>query len=484
MIALKSLESKYTGKIKCIYIDPPYNTKNAFNTYDDNLEHSIWLSLMKSRLEILRKLLTEDGIFCVQIDNSPNDSTQQSPEFAYLLVLLDEIFGRSNYVASLVWKKKGNPGNTARGIGVITETIAIYAKNKSKMRINRQVFDKKYKFKDGNGDYNLERFLKTDGGQYKRDTMKFGIVNPTNGKEYFPPEGMRWTFGEQTVIKHIENGLIVFLDDYDVPVFKNYRDGLDTKIYNNLLLEHGSLKSAKSELEKLGFNREDFETPKPEVLMKQIIKMFSSKNDFVLDSFLGSGTTAAVAHKMGRKWIGIELGDHAYTHCKTRMDKVIAGERGGVSKTLNWNGGGGYRFYELAPTLIKVDSFGQSIINPEYNADMLAAAVALHEGYDYNPNQDIFWKQAKNGESSYLFTTTRHLDRTFVDSVASQMSENEFLVISCKSFDSLVSNLHKNIAIKKIPQSLLKNCEFDKENYNLNIINPPVYEEEGDDEDE
>ncbi len=282
---------------------------------------------MKSRIEILRKLLRDDGIFCVQIDNSPNDSTQQSPEFAYLLVLLDEIFGRSNYVASLVWKKKGNPGNTARGIGTITETIAVYSKNKSNMRINRQEFEKKYKFLDKDGDYNLERFIKTDEGQYKRDTMKFAIINPENGKEYFPPEGMRWTLGQKTVLEHIKNKLIVFSDKFEVPMFKNYRDGQDTKIYNNLLFEHGSLKSAKSELEKIGFNREDFETPKPEILMKQIIEMFSNEGDYILDSFLGSGATAAVAHKMGRKWIGIELGNHAYTHCKIRLDKVIEGEQ-------------------------------------------------------------------------------------------------------------------------------------------------------------
>lgn len=305
----------------------PYNTGSAFSTYDDNREHSDWLSLMKSRIEILRKLLRDDGIFCVQIDNSPNDSTQQSPEFAYLLVLLDEIFGRSNYVASLVWKKKGNPGNTARGIGTITETIAVYSKNKSNMRINRQEFEKKYKFLDKDGDYNLERFIKTDEGQYKRDTMKFAIINPENGKEYFPPEGMRWTLGQKTVLEHIKNKLIVFSDKFEVPMFKNYRDGQDTKIYNNLLFEHGSLKSAKSELEKIGFNREDFETPKPEILMKQIIEMFSNEGDYILDSFLGSGATAAVAHKMGRKWIGIELGNHAYTHCKIRLDKVIEGEQ-------------------------------------------------------------------------------------------------------------------------------------------------------------
>jgi adenine-specific DNA-methyltransferase len=476
LLALQALVNDFENKIKLIYIDPPYNTGNAFSSYDDGVEHSIWLDLMYERLEILQKLLSPTGVIAVQIDNSPNSITQQSPESAYLSIIMDEIFGRTNYIATLVWKKKGNPGNTAKGIGTITESILIFSKNKSKAVINKEPFEKKYKYNDENGDYNLDKFLKTDSGAYKRDTMKFSIIDPKTGEHHFPPNGQRWTLGKKSVENFIEKGLIVFLNGS--VFFKNYKDGESSKLYNNLLLEHGSLKSAKEELVELGFEREDFETPKPEILMKTIIEMFSNEGDYVLDSFLGSGTTAAVAHKMNRKWIGIELGDHAYTFCKPRIDKVIDGEQGGVSTEVSWKGGGGYGFYELAPTLIKKDNFGQHIINPEYNPEMLASAIAKHEGYVYSPDDNIYWKQSKTNENSFLFVTTNHMSREVIESINQSMAEGEYLLIVCRSYDRGAEKSFKNIRTKKIPQSLLKNCEFDVENYNLNIVNPPSYEED------
>ena len=224
-----------------------------------------------------------------------------------------------------------------------------------------------------------------------------------------------------------------------------------------------------------------FDTPKPERLIQRILHIASNEGDLVLDSFLGSGTTAAVAHKMGRRYIGIEMGEHAYTHCKKRLDMVISGEdKGGISKAVNWQGGGGYRFYELAPTLINTDLFGVAVINPEYSAEMLAAAMALHEGFTYEPDSSTFWKQSHGNEKSYLFVTTRHLNAAFMDSIISTMEEDEFLVIACCSFDKGMDKLHPHITVKKIPQMLLSRCEFDKADYNLNIIHPPVYEDEED----
>ena len=223
---------------------------------------------------------------------------------------------------------------------------------------------------------------------------------------------------------------------------------------------------------------------KPEELIKRIIYMSTTNpSDLVLDSFLGSGTTAAVAHKMGRKWIGIEMGDHAYTHCKVRLDKVISGEdKGGITKAANWQGGGGYRFYELAPSLINEDAFGEYIINKDYNADMLAAAVALHEGFTYNPSEETFWKQSTGSENSYLFVTTKHVTTAYLQAIADTMQEGEYLIIACKSFDKTAENAFKNIVVKKIPQMLLSRCEFNKDNYNLNIVHPPVYDEVEDDD--
>lgn len=222
---------------------------------------------------------------------------------------------------------------------------------------------------------------------------------------------------------------------------------------------------------------------KAERLIERIFTMASNEGDLVFDSFLGSGTTAAVAHKMNRRYIGIEMGDHAYTHCKVRLDKVIDGsDQGGISKAVNWKGGGAYKFYELAPTLINKDNFDEYVINKEYDADMLASAVALHEGFTYAPDSEIFWKQSKGNENSYLFVTTKHLNASYLDSIKSSMEDGEYLIIACKSFEAGLDTLYSNITIKKIPQMLLSRCEFGKDNYNLNIINPPAYEDEEEDD--
>lgn len=201
----------------------------------------------------------------------------------------------------------------------------------------------------------------------------------------------------------------------------------------------------------------------------------------ILDSFLGSGTTSAVAHKMNRRWIGIELNEYAYTMTKNRLDSVVeAKDVSGITNAVSWKGGGGYRFYELASTLIEEDSFGQPIINPSYNATMLASAIALHEGYNYNPDENCYWKQSHSENNSYLFVTTNHINRQIIESIRTSLKEDEFLLISCKSYDSNALDGVKNISIKKIPQSLLNNCEFGVDNYNLNIICPPIYEDEED----
>ena len=213
--------------------------------------------------------------------------------------------------------------------------------------------------------------------------------------------------------------------------------------------------------------------------------MSTDPGDLVLDSFLGSGTTAVVAHKMKRRYIGIEMGDHAYTLCKPRLDNVIAGNDSlGITKAVNWQGGGGYRFYELAPSLINEDPFGEAVINPDYDADMLAAAMALHEGFTYQPDRDLFWKQSVGNESSYLFVTTRHLNSPFLDSIRDTMEDGEYLIIACRSYDAGLEKAYDNITIKKIPQMLLDRCEFGKTDYNLNIIHPPVYDDEEEEYDE
>lgn len=353
LIALHTLKEHFhhqseQNKVKLIYIDPPYNTGSDSFNYNDKFNHSTYLTFIKNRLEIARELLRDDGVIFVQCDISPTDYNE-NPESAYLNVLLDEIFGRSNYITTIVWKKKGNPSNTEKTIGTITENIFVYAKNKNKLSFALQTFKREYKFKDEQGEYNLEKPLKTNSGSYERKTMLFGVTNPTTNEIIYPPKGQRWTIGENTFKEFLNDNKIVFKDNF-VYIKKYENDYINggQKLYSNLFLEHGSLKLAKSELENLGFDRELFKTPKPEILIKTIIEISTQENDLVMDFFAGSGTTLAVAHKMKRRYIGIEQMEYIESITKERLKKVIEGEQGGISKAVSWSGGGNLIYCELA----------------------------------------------------------------------------------------------------------------------------------------
>lgn len=536
LIALKSLEKDFTNKIKCIYIDPPYNTGSAFEHYDDNLEHSIWLNLMSSRLQIMKKLLKDDGIIFCQIDDN---------EFAYLSVLMDEIFGRKNFINMISVKAKGSSGASGGGedrrLKKNVEYILVYAKGDAFTKFypifkqtplieyikTREIQGINFAYKSvitkpgnlnligeteaGNGDkievYEVTNYeIKSISALAKEENTNVYETYYKYIDKVFTLENAQTSI--RTRIKNYVNENAInnsgyYIARYSPITGKNKNNLIDVGFMGNTFRLVSYLKNLVEIKDNQVFKNDKIGTlwddmswssvynegnvlfpngKKPEALIKRIIEMSTLPGDLVLDSFLGSGTTIAVAHKMQRKWIGIELGDQALTHVKPRLDLVIDGDKSGISGDVNWIGGGGYKFYELAPSLIKVDEFDQAIINSDYNADMLASAIALHEGYKYEPDQSMFWKQAKNGDSSYLFTTTKHLDRTYLDAIHSQMNDDEFLVISCKSFESNIQHLYKNISIKKIPQSLLKNCEFGVDNYNLNIINPPVYEEDDEDE--
>ena len=474
LLVLKALEKDYTGQIKCIYIDPPYNTGAAFDQYNDNLEHSQWLTLIKPRLELLRKLLKEDGSIWISIDDD---------EGHYLKVLCDEVFGRSNFVSTVIWEKKFSPQNDAKWLSDSHDFILVYAKNKEKWRPNllprTANMDSRYKNPDNDprGPWTSSDFT----ARTYSETTDYPITTP-GGRVVYPTKTRSWISSREEFDRLVADNRIWFGGNgNNVPrkkIFLSEVQGGIVPLTTWRYEEVGSTQEAKKEVKSLN-PTDPFVTPKPEKLLERILTLATKPNDLVLDSFLGSGTTAAVAQKMGRRWIGIEMGNHAYTHCKTRLDKVIAGEdQGGISKSVGWTGGGGYRFYELAPSLINYDKFDEPIINKEYNADMLAAAVALHEGYTYQPDEDLFWKQAYGTENSYLFVTTRHLTDSYVNSIMDTMKENEFLIIACKSYDDKLERVSKKIVIKKIPQMLLSKCEFDKKDYNLNIVNPPVYEDE------
>lgn len=473
LLALKALEAKYAGKIKCIYIDPPYNTGSAFENYDDNLEHSEWLNLMKPRLELLRNLLANDGSIWISID---------SDESHYLKVLCDEIFGRSNFVEEVIWQRSYAPINLKKFFSRNHDTILIFARNIDKLKTNFLPRTEKANSNFSNPDNDPRGAWASGPIQVgPRNESRVYPIKCPSGKIVYPPSQYCWRYSKEKYEELVKENRIYFgPDGNNTPRVKRFLSEVKKGIIPlSLWLREdvGDNQEGKKEIKTL-FNKDVFDTPKPERLIERIINIATDKGDMVLDSFLGSGTTAAVASKMGRKWIGIELMDTAYTHCKKRLDLVIDGEQGGISKAENWHGGGGYRFYELAPTLIKTDAFGQAIINPQYNADMLASAIALHEGYKYNPNKDVYWKQSSTENNSYLYVTTTNVNRDMIDSISQEMKEDETLLIVCKSFVEGCCDDFKNISIKKIPQSVLNDCEYDKDNYNLNIVNPPVYEDE------
>jgi adenine-specific DNA-methyltransferase len=475
LLALKALERKYAGQVKCIYIDPPYNTGSAFEHYDDNLEHSQWLQLMRPRLETLWNLLSEDGSLWISIDDDERD---------YLKVLCDEVFGRHSFIASIVWQKRYSRENR-EAIGDVHEYILVYAKNRDTFKQSRNLMpmseDQAKIYKNPNNDPRGRwRGVPMTAPGYRPNQM-YPITSP-DGTVHYPPAGRCWSTIESEYKKLLADGRIYFgKSNNSQPNIIRYLSEVPgvapwTWWPSD---EVGHTDSAKKEIMTLFGKTNIFDTPKPETLIERIIHIASNPGDLVLDSFLGSGTTAAVAHKMGRRYIGIEMGNHAYTHCKVRLDKVISGEdTGGISKAQNWQGGGGYRFYELAPTLINQDPFGEYVINSAYDADMLAAGVALHEGFTYQPDSNLFWKQSVGNEKSYLFVTTRHLTSAYLDSIKGSMEDDEYLVIACRSFDRGVDKVYPHITIKKIPQMLLERCEFGKDNYNLNIVHPPVYEDE------
>ena len=500
LLALKALEKDYCNRIKCIYIDPPYNADATDVPFDDNMEHSFYLNLMKLRIEELYKLLSIDGIFCMQCDYN---------EMAYLKVVCDEIFGRSNYVTMITVKTSSESGVkvNANKPAKVSEYILMYAKDKDKVKYNtiRIVtdYDKNYSTyilnpEDSYKDWkfkNIKDILSEQIEKKKKDLTneelrKFQIENKdrifsvrdiSDSLKKFIKENNIDTnsvyeyvtsTGKRTLL--YKNGEIVFVRN---KVFVIEGKEELTKIASDIWLDIAWDGIAKEGGVKLKNSK------KPERLIQRILDAYTDENDYVLDSFLGSGTTCAVAQKMHRKWIGIELGDHCYDQCIPRINNVIDGKDDtGITKSVNWKGGGGYTFYELAPTLINIDSFGEPIINKEYKPEMLASAVALHEGFKYDPDKEVFWKQSRANENSYLYVTTKHLNINDINKIANDMKETEFLVIACTSFDEGINKQYKNIRIKKIPEMLLNKCEFGKDNYNLNIINPPEYEEELEDD--
>ena len=475
LLALKALEQDYAGQVKCIYIDPPYNTGNAFEHYDDGVEHSIWLSLMRERLVLLRNLLSDDGSIWISID---------ADESHYLKVLCDEIFGRKNFIDEVIWQRAYAPINLKKTLSRSHDTILVYAKNFSDgYSLNKlprtEEQNKDYKNPDNDPRGPWKAGNPSVGPAVERNIYE--IVSPS-GRVQLPPKGRSWLYSKERFEELLADNRIWFGPDgnniWAPKMFlSEVRDGVVAQTLWTYK-EVGHNQDAKKEIKALEFET-IFATPKPERLIERVLTLGSNEGDIVLDSFLGSGTTAAVAQKMGRRYIGVEMGNHAYTHCAVRLKKVIDGtDQGGISKTQNWKGGGGFRFYELAPSLLKEDKFGNLVINKEYNADMLAAAMAKQEGFTYEPSAEHYWKQGYSHESDYIYTTTQFMTVEGLAAIAEQMKEGESLLVCCTAFQKECRSAFSNITIKKIPQMLLGRCEFAHDDYSLNIVELPVVEED------
>ncbi|HOU97870.1 MAG TPA: site-specific DNA-methyltransferase [Bacteroidales bacterium] len=473
LLALKALEQKFAGRIKCIYIDPPYNTGNAFEHYDDGLEHSTWLNLMKPRLELLYKLLSNDGSIWISID---------ADESHYLKVVCDEIFGRKNFIDEVIWQRAYAPINLKKTLSRSHDIILVYAKNfDEKFELNKLPRSEEANKRYSNPDNDPRGVWKSSDcsvGPVVQEKL-YTITTPS-GRKVTPPEGRCWLFTEERFKEMVADNRIWFgPNGNSVPSVKKFLSEVKSGITAMTLWtyqEVGHNQDAKKEVKE--FNSDNvFATPKPEKLIQRVIQLATNEGDWVLDSFLGSGTTAAVAHKMGRKWIGIELGNHANTHCLPRLKAVCDGtDQGGISKAVGWKGGGGFKFYNLAPSLLNKDKYNQWVINPNYNATLLAAAMARHEGFTYSPDESVVWKQGYATENHFIFTTTNTITPDVVEQILSEMKPDESLRICCTAFIEGCNEISNRIEIKKIPEVLLGKCEFGKEDYctDTNIINMPA----------
>ena len=501
LLALKALERDYTGKIRCIYIDPPYNTGNAFEHYDDDLEHSIWLNMLYKRIRILHSLLAENGTLWISID---------STEGHYLKVMCDEIFGRSNFVSDITYEKSNVTGLVQGGAIFNTgEKILVYKKNILELnevlaseKLSKKTMQRyrKYIQSEGTkelveefesasnglpvriykhtdyviGDISLKQFESRESeiraqyyeffdtiyrtyvvqqeNEFQNSLMSRMEKNSLYSVEYTPSRGRNG--GKETTLFYHNGELCAWLKD---TAFLEGRDVVKTTKLSNVWKNDDIPKADLGNEGGVAFPR----SKKPEKLIERILLMATNEGDLVLDSFLGSGTTAAVAHKMSRKYIGIELGDHCYSLCKKRLDRVIDGkDSNGVTKQYNWQGGGGYHFYELAPSLlVKNDKLPIYQINPSYTFEMLCEAICKIEGFRYKP-QDVF--HGHSSEKRYIHITTEFINAGYIKSLSARLAEGQSLLIYGTKIQSDMV-LPDNIEVKKIPKDLLEKCDFESE---------------------
>lgn len=475
LLALKALEQEFSGEVKCVFIDPPYNTGSAFTHYDDGVEHSIWLGLMRDRLEIIRSLLSDDGSLWITIDDN---------EVHYLKMLCDEIFGRNCFVASIVWRSTDNSNNDSKQFSVDHNYILVYSKTAGWSP--NKIFDesKRTHFKNPDNDPRGPYF---DGNPLNspkpRPNLTFDLIAP-NGNVIKPPKnGWRWS--KETIAEKLQTGEIRFTPDGRGIRRRTYLQdmkGLPPSTLWADLEKTGHNRQAKYELKNLFPDvlvSELFGTPKPERLIAQILELATTEGDLILDSFAGSGTSGAVAHKMARRWIMVELGEHCHTHIIPRLQKVISGEdKGGISEAFEWQGGGGFRYYTLAPSLIVHDRWGNPVVNPQYNAAQLAEALAKLEGFTYAPSEVQWWQHGHSSERDFIYVTTQNLSAEQLQALSDEVGSDQSLLVCCAAFHGVTaakaSERWPNLTLKKIPKMVLARCEWGHDDYSLNVANLPM----------
>lgn len=511
LLALKALEQEFSGKVKCVYIDPPFNTQQAFEHYDDGYEHSIWLGLIRDRAEAIRRLMSDDGTLFVHIDDN---------ELGYLIVLLDEVFGRANRVSVVSFKQGSATGHKSINPGVVSTTnfILIYAKNKSAWAPNR-VFTARAERDKRYGQY-IENY--DDPFENWRFTTLASAFADSLG---LPERGLKKALGDEYeeqisafVLKNAGRVIQLARPDYSA-VSSAAREMIDTSRANpsvvmklgragysdmyfiggqRILFYSDKLKLIDGEyvagepltslwddiLSNNLHNEGSVDFPKgkkPEALIKRCFDLATKPGDIVLDSFAGSGTTGAVAHKMGRRWIMVELGEHCHTHVIPRLKTVVNGEDlGGISKAVGWQGGGGFRYYKLAPSLIVNDRWGNPVINPEYNATQLAEALAKLEGFTYTPSEVRWWQHGHSSERDFIYVTTQNLSADQLQALSDEVGSDQSLLVCCAAFHGVTaakaSERWPNLTLKKIPKMVLARCEWGHDDYSLNVANLPMAE--------
>jgi len=503
LLALKALEEQFVGQVNCIYIDPPFNTGQAFEHYDDGVEHSLWLSLMRDRLELLKALLADDGTIFIHIDDN---------ELGYLIALADDVFGRRNRRYTITFKQGSATGHKSINPGCVNTTnfLLIYSKSPDSWIPNR-VFtavsvDRRYNqfienVADNFADWQIvpimQAFARHQGLDEKqaRKLVKdepeifdqwiietassvVQLVNPdydSVGEETREMIDLS-TKQPKRIFKQVRSGFpdIYLRDGKRIIFYSNKLKDIDGKlvsaeplttlwddILSNNLHQEGGVKFPKSK--------------KPEALIKRCLELATKPGDLVLDSFAGSGTTGAVAHKMGRRWIMVELGEHATTHIIPRLVSVVDGtDASGVTKAVNWKGGGGFRYYRLAPSLLEKDAWGNWVIAKGYDPAKLAQAVCKLMGFVYQPDETHYWMQGRSSETDFIYVTTQSLTHEQLAAISEDVGEGRTLLVCCKAFRTANTDAFPNLTIRKIPQAVLRKCEWGKDDYSLNVANLPA----------